>query len=530
MKKIFWPLLILFILALPLIYPFFTPGYFATHDGEWAIVRLAEMHREVKDMQLPPRWSHYLNHGFGYPLFLFTYPFPYYAGEFLHLIGIGFTDTIKLIFILSIVLSSITMYLLGNKYWGTWGGFISAVLFTFAPYRITNLFIRGSLGESLATIYFPLLFYLLSELVVRPSRTIVTLTVFSLATFILTHNATVVLFLPVLLVWVILLLFQGKKISAKNIKIVSIAFILSLTLSAFFWLPALTEKKFVALSVTPLTDKTAHFLSMFELASTNTSNIFSDKPHLAIGLLQLVMIVAALLSLYTLLKLQKRKVFTSLAIFIIGFVSLGMVLPVSVYFWKLPLLKDIDFPWRMLSVSSFLLAFGSGIVGQLKWGKWISLLVTIFALVSFVLPPLTHINKGNDYYATNDATTTSADELMPIWVSIKPTNRSEDAYLLSSGAMQTLEKTSTIQNYEVAVSQSTEMMVNTVFFPGWRASIDSYPTQIKITPVGLMSLSIPPGEHQIRLQFTNTPIRLIGNILSIGSLFVIVILWKFSKK
>ena len=159
MKKIFWPLLILFILALPLIYPFFTPGYFATHDGEWAIVRLAEMHREVKDMQLPPRWSHYLNHGFGYPLFLFTYPFPYYAGEFLHLIGIGFTDTIKLIFILSIVLSSITMYLLGNKYWGTWGGFISAVLFTFAPYRITNLFIRGSLGESLATIYFPLLFY-----------------------------------------------------------------------------------------------------------------------------------------------------------------------------------------------------------------------------------------------------------------------------------------------------------------------------------------------------------------------------------
>src|SRR3989344_450617 len=98
-KYVVWILLLL--VSLPVIIPFLKSGYFPTHDGEWAVVRLAEMHRELKDLQIPPRWSGYLNHGFGYPLFLFTYPLPYYLGEVLHLGGLGLTESIKVLFIIS---------------------------------------------------------------------------------------------------------------------------------------------------------------------------------------------------------------------------------------------------------------------------------------------------------------------------------------------------------------------------------------------------------------------------------------------
>lgn len=70
-------ILILLFFTFLFTFPFFKSGYFATQDGEWAIVRLAEMGRELRDIQIPPRWSDFLNHGYGYPLFLFTYPFPY---------------------------------------------------------------------------------------------------------------------------------------------------------------------------------------------------------------------------------------------------------------------------------------------------------------------------------------------------------------------------------------------------------------------------------------------------------------------
>ena len=47
MKKIvpYFSLLPVIILSLWIVRPFFRPGFFETHDGEWAIVRLAEMVR-----------------------------------------------------------------------------------------------------------------------------------------------------------------------------------------------------------------------------------------------------------------------------------------------------------------------------------------------------------------------------------------------------------------------------------------------------------------------------------------------------
>ena len=85
------------IISIPLLIPYLHSGYFPTHDGEWAVVRLSDMFREVRDFQFPPRYSGNLNFGYGYPLFNFAYPFPYYIGIVIHMLGFGFVDTIKII-------------------------------------------------------------------------------------------------------------------------------------------------------------------------------------------------------------------------------------------------------------------------------------------------------------------------------------------------------------------------------------------------------------------------------------------------
>src|SRR5438309_1338641 len=133
-----------FLLSVPLILPYIHTGYFPTHDGEWAIVRLGDMFRSLRDHQFPVRYSGYLNFGYGYPLFNFTYPAPYYVGVLFHFLKFGFVDTVKLLFALSVFVSAIGMYLLSNEIWkNRFSGVISAIFYIYFPYRIVDLYARG---------------------------------------------------------------------------------------------------------------------------------------------------------------------------------------------------------------------------------------------------------------------------------------------------------------------------------------------------------------------------------------------------
>src|SRR5437868_3540157 len=118
------------VISIPLIAPYFHSGYFPTHDGEWAVVRLSEMFREVRDLQIPPRFSENLNFGYGYPLFNFAYPFPYYLALIIHLLGFGFINSIKIIFASSIPLSAFFMFYASRNIWkNDFAGIVSSVLY-----------------------------------------------------------------------------------------------------------------------------------------------------------------------------------------------------------------------------------------------------------------------------------------------------------------------------------------------------------------------------------------------------------------
>src|SRR5258708_2602213 len=109
--NIFILLLVSFFVSVPLIVPYLHSGYFPTHDGEWAVVRLGDMYRELKDLQFPARYSGNLNFGYGYPLFEFAYPLPYYLGFFIHLFHISFVNSMKILFVLTVPFSFFGMFL-----------------------------------------------------------------------------------------------------------------------------------------------------------------------------------------------------------------------------------------------------------------------------------------------------------------------------------------------------------------------------------------------------------------------------------
>ena len=69
------------------------------------------MDKLLSEGQFPPRWSGDLAFGYGYPLFIFNYPLPPLIGEVFHMSGLNFLDSVKAVFFLSLITSTVGMYL-----------------------------------------------------------------------------------------------------------------------------------------------------------------------------------------------------------------------------------------------------------------------------------------------------------------------------------------------------------------------------------------------------------------------------------
>lgn len=535
------------IISLPLLIPYFHSGYFPTHDGEWAVVRLSDMFREVKDFQIPPRFSGNLNFGYGYPLFNFAYPFPYYLGLVIHLLGFGFISSIKIVFALTIPVSAFFMFLASRNIWkNDSAGIISSVLYLYFPYRLVDLFVRGSIGESVAFALFPMILYCLSKLVDKPKSVGYFLSGGILfGCLILTHNIMSVLFSITIFIFFIAFYINERN---KIVKPFISTIILGFVLSAFFWIPALFEKKYISLSRVPIADRNLYFVSFKSLLFSkwgygvpndpvNGLTFQIGWPFIGVYLSSLFTVVY---SFYKKIKVRKElniALVLLVGIFLFSFLLFSFSKPI----WKLPLLSELNFPWIVLSQLSFLIAVLGGFLAIFKGTRYLGILIAIAAIVLYLpyAKPERYLDRDDGFYITNDATTTSSNELMPIWVKqiplLKPSEKVE--VITGAGNVNILEQNSKKIILNSNFSEDSTIRVNTIYYPGWEFETSNQNLEIDYSnPKGVMDLKVPAGEHVIQGKISETPLRKAANLITLaGIIFVIIVifrqyLFKYFKK
>lgn len=524
-------LLIIF-LCLPAILPYFHSGYFPTHDGEWAVVRLGDMYRSISDLQFPVRYSGYLNFGYGYPLFNFAYPFPYYLGLLFMVFQLGLVGSIKALFAISVPLASLFMFLASRLFWkNNLAGFVSAILYTYFPYRFVDLYVRGSLGESLSFVLFPLIFYSIIKYIRNKSFFYLVLASVAYGMLVPMHNIMALLFTPIIILFLVSISIAEKQISLRSI---ILFFILSYMLSAFFWIPAILEKQYILLSQIPIADRSLYFATVEQLVFPSwgygvptESNGFSYQigwPYIIILFFTLVV-----LGYRWLKKLRGRdekfNVTGTLAIYAVCMIYL--MLANSSFFWKLPLLSEINYPWTLLSQIGFLISFFAGhlFLEQKIW-KYLVLVLTVIAFMSFVsyAHPNSYIERKDEYYITNQATTTSSNELMPLWVKNHPKEMYENKVDIKSGSGEIRNLTFDSNNVEFIVDLFTKstIRINTIFYPGWEIEVDNKMSEFNYgNEKGVMEIVLPQGYHIVNAKFSETPIRMMSNAISLFGLVIV---------
>ena len=204
-----------------------------------------------------------------------------------------------------------------------------------------------------------------------------------------------------------------------------------------------------------------------------------------------------------------------------------MMLPLSKALWEnVPLLKEINYPWTSLFPLGLLLSLlGGKIFTATKQYFLIGVFFCLFAIV-FTLPyarPANYIDRGDGFYFTNDATTTSSSELMPLTVKSFPTSRPPQKIevIKGQGTATVVEDKSQKKVISLNLSTPSTVRLNTIYFPGWHWYRDSKEVAISYSnPQGLMEASLPEGNYTVSALFQNTLIRIVANTIS--GLFIFV--------
>ncbi len=334
-----WVLVLL--LTLPALHPLLRAELPRGGDTGLHLYRLVELDHCLRQGLLFPRWMPDLVYGYGYPLFNFYAPLSTYLTETLHLLGLALVPALRVGFILCLLGSGLAMYLFAREVFGERAGLIAAVAYVYAPYLLYNHYVRGSLSDALAFVWFPLVFWAFRRLALKGEERYIVLGAVTYAALVLTHNVSSLAATPVLLLYLLALGMWRRR--AFPWRAVLAALLLGLALSAFFWLPALAEKQFTRIELfmaAPEYDYRLNFLTPGELLAppspVDTGCMNPDIP-IQIGLAQTVF---GALAIALLGRLQGEQRWSVIA-FTLAVIGLDfMTLSPSEWLWaRLPLIR-----------------------------------------------------------------------------------------------------------------------------------------------------------------------------------------------
>jgi hypothetical protein len=547
-------LVLLIFLSVPAIAALFHFGFYGASD-DLHIAWLYEMDKILRLGQIPPRFVPDLSFGFGYPLFNFVFPLPFYIGELFRLLSFSFVDCVKMVFGFSLVASGIAMFFFLKEVLPEFFSLAGALIYVYTPYRSTDVYVRGAIGESLSFVFLPILLYAAVKIYKSASenKTIdrkgVFLMSLGLAGLILSHDIVSYMFFPFLLILILIFVLWSKY--KKKLFIDSLLGIVGgLLISLYFWLPALLESRLMTYGT--VFNFSDHFPTIKQLLTSYFGYGASvpgpyDSISFYLGTLNWLLIVVgtllAILFWKRLNQLEKIVVIWAAVIFVISFFMMNHR---SAFFWRtLPFLPYFQFPWRFLTMTTlvsvvFLLPFK---YLNLKYLNYLipGSLVVLAILLNFIyFKPHDFLGRTDSYYINKYIPTplASAEYLtiqeeylrLPLGVEKRPDKNYPPIFSDKKINASVLETNGVYSKIKIDVPAETLIYYSKYYFPGWIAKIDGKLTKItEGKPFGQITVDVPEGEHVLEFNFIEVGYKVVLDIVSAGALLIVVTFLIFKK-
>lgn len=503
-------------------------GFPYTHDGENHLARFANYKIALKEGQIPPRIAPTLFNRYGYPVFNYNYPLPSLLSLPFSVVKINYEVTFKIIVLISLFLGAIGAVRFSSFFSTALLDKVNVLLlWFFNPYIVSTIYFRGSIGEITAYALMSWLFAFIQK-VVTNSFSLATFLQLSVlwALFLLSHNSTVLIATPLLLLYAVVLLWQSKKLLLQFF----LTFLLGFALTAWFWIPAVLES-----SVTVVTQSenqsafSSHFATIQQLLFAPLTFGYSQKGSIdslgtQVGLLPIFTVLFAIFILSR-LRLKTSSKYTHLLFFVVICVGLLFLqLTESEWLWNtVPLLRFVQFPWR-LSLIFFICLIPVFTVVSSMVGKKIRFLLALlsfhFLWIGTHVMPIDYFHRTIiDYDAYTQSTSTQNENLPKTFTYLDIGDWEPTAKILrGQGSVKTDFWNTITHTYSVESSTDVIVVEPVMLFPGWKTTVDSnMVTYIDSEQIqGRLAFNLPAGTHAIHSTFSQATLsRITGNSISI---------------
>lgn len=558
--KLFF-LIFLLVLSVFSVLPFFQPGFFSIHD-DTQIARTSEMMNSLQDGMFPVRWVENLGYGYGYPIFNYYAPFPYYVSGVIGVLGTDALIATKAAFVIATVLAGILMYLFVKEFLGKIPAFAAAVVYLYFPYHAVNIYVRGNLNEVFAYAFFPIVllgFYKLYYLSSYKLKEVVgwcVVTGVGISLIVISHNLSAYMTALVLglLTGAALIFKKGKK--KEFICALVGAGGIGLGLSAFYWLPVLLEMNYsdVISQVGGGADYPDHFVCLAQYWNSpwgfgGSGPGCVDGMSFKLGKINVLLTAFAVIALfcgYSSKRLKERQ----FLLFSMGCVLLFAIFvstQYSAFLWQIiPRIDFLQFPWRFINFAAIaisVLIAGLVYVTGKTLGNIAALLLGVGVAVSTIFlhaelfVPQTSYDRSAEYYTNTNfvrwETSKISDEYMPPRFAV-PQSEAEvprEKILVSTGSAVISELSIKAGYLKATIDAETEsrVLLTIAPFPAWEIQRNGRAVDFVNKNNGI-ELAIPRGESEIEARFVQTPVQKIGNGISAITLFGLAGMYLLNKK
>lgn len=520
-------------------------------------LRLDAMRDCLDDGQLPCRWAPDLGRGYGYPLFNYYPPLPYYVGELLRRVfGLSFLATVDTLFLLGLLGAGVSMYLLGRRLWGGLGGVVSAIAYVYAPYLALDAYMRGALAELWALAIAPALFWAVHGLATSGNRRWTPAVAVLTAFLLLSHNGVAIIVAPVTALWAgVLLALRGREAVRPAWYTVGGA-LWGLGLAAFFTLPVLLQGDEVQLDnlTRGVFHYSRHYVGLGDLFGQRTSDYsfllgVGNETPIQIGWFHWGLAALALPAGY--LYARERRWRTVLAVGVLAaafLIGVFMMTEASRSVWDaFSALRYLQFPWRYMGLVSLATAGLAGAwLGLLRARPLLLQLAAAGALVALFVAsgdtffhPLYRCTTAPDRaidcpgsdeaYFSQDREAGAINDYLPNAVQELPETRPAAPARVVAGraTIVAAERGSNWLRLDVDVSGKQPALIETALFefPQWLVTIDGEGIGHEVSePHGLVTFFVPTGTHKVKVQLKDTLAREWGNAISLLSWLALLVL------
>ncbi|MDX1613504.1 MAG: 6-pyruvoyl-tetrahydropterin synthase-related protein [Candidatus Promineifilaceae bacterium] len=550
------------LLGLPLITPLLRwTSEPCTHDGHLHFHRVAALSHAWSNGLYFSRWLPDVAFGYGYPFFIFREAVPLYLALSGHLLGLPLAASFNLFYALCIMAGGLFMFLWVRDLFGGLPAVVGAVAYMAAPYVLLDALERGNQPESLALALLPFLGWAGRRFMARGRRRDFLPAVLGLALLGLSHNISILLFAPFLFLYLLLVGWLRQLAWRTVLLRLGLLFGLGLALTVFYTGPALLELDQITISQSVTTrnnDFHFNFVSLGEVLAPATPadpTLINPPLPIRLGWLPVALALLGLVSVAFLRSHQARGQLIFMAVAAAAY--LFMASPPAVGVWEsLPLIRFVQFPWRMVGRAAmpvaFLAAAPFAVLIQRRpqlgrgWGlpalAGLAVGLLLLEALPALYPPfcttvpyptiadvhryehetgLVGVDPEGSYFPRTVAVRPEGSPLEADYQTGRPPQRFDNAALPPNAAVLSASYRPTAAHLVVDTPRPFQARYLSFAYPGWTVSVNGQPVDIVPSqPEGLITFRVPAGRNTVEVAWRATPLRAGLTVVSLLALGV----------